>query len=613
MGQTVAAGEKLFNNGQYKEAREVYSKLLSKRSPDPLNNYRYARCCYELNLKEEAIVYFEKSKSISPAAHYYLGNLYFDAYQFDAAVDAYKSFLKVPANVEKQKIAEVNTMLKRAQIAAELIKEVEDIDIIDSIVVNKNNFLRHYNTPPALGTFKQEFLVNNGKRIDKITHENQQKNKRHSSNENNGQMDIYSSYKLSNTWLDPILKSKEINTPANENYPFVMSDDITILYASDGDKSIGGYDIFITRYDTSKNGYSAPENIGMPFNSPYNDYMMVIDEQNKVGWFASDRYQPEGKVMIYKFKLNDRKKIVRRGDDDYIRAAAQLKPYKQLPEAAIPPQQITEKENIIPEVIPEEETIIIIEVPEIIGEGIIQQTPITEVPEDETIIIIEIPEIVGEETIQQAPITKVPEDEAIIIIETPEVIEEEIILQIPTIETVEEDINIQTETPEVVEEEIILQIPTIETVEEGTNVLVETPEVIEKEVILQLPTQPISTIENKSYKNQIEVYIIDTIVYDSASQFKSPKALQLYLELCFLTRDNDAMRGELSSLKSQYIETNNDEERNKLTSEIASLERYVRGQAQHIHEKTIELRYEEIKYIRTTKPKEEFIFDDEDE
>lgn len=29
--------------------------------------------------------------------------------------------------------------------------------------------------------------------------------------------------------------------------------------------------------------------------------MYVIDEFNNLGWFASDRYQPEGKVCVYVF------------------------------------------------------------------------------------------------------------------------------------------------------------------------------------------------------------------------------------------------------------------------------------------------------------------------
>lgn len=46
----------------------------------------------------------------------------------------------------------------------------------------------------------------------------------------------------------------------------------------------------------------------MPFNSPANDYMYAIDEFNNIGWFASDRYQPDNKVCIYVFVPNSSKK-----------------------------------------------------------------------------------------------------------------------------------------------------------------------------------------------------------------------------------------------------------------------------------------------------------------
>ena len=72
---------------------------------------------------------------------------------------------------------------------------------------------------------------------------------------------------------------------------------------------MGGYDIFVTRYHTATDSYLAPENIGMPFNSPYNDYLYAIDEYNNLGWFASDRFQPEGKVCIYLFIPNATKQV----------------------------------------------------------------------------------------------------------------------------------------------------------------------------------------------------------------------------------------------------------------------------------------------------------------
>ena len=71
----------------------------------------------------------------------------------------------------------------------------------------------------------------------------------------------------------------------------------------------GGYDIFITRYNSDDNTYFRPDNIGMPFNSPYNDYMYAVDDFNNLGWFASDRRQPEGKVCIYVFVPNETKDV----------------------------------------------------------------------------------------------------------------------------------------------------------------------------------------------------------------------------------------------------------------------------------------------------------------
>ena len=64
----------------------------------------------------------------------------------------------------------------------------------------------------------------------------------------------------------------------------------------------------------------------MPFNSPANDYMLVIDEFNNLGWFASDRNQPEGKVCIYTFIPNEKNTTLDEElfDTEHLRRRAQL-------------------------------------------------------------------------------------------------------------------------------------------------------------------------------------------------------------------------------------------------------------------------------------------------
>jgi hypothetical protein len=88
---------------------------------------------------------------------------------------------------------------------------------------------------------------------------------------------------------------------AETAYPFMLADGLTFYFAGKGEESIGGYDIFLTRYDARSNSFLKPENIGMPFNSEANDYLFAIDEYARIGYFVSDRRQPEGKVCVYIF------------------------------------------------------------------------------------------------------------------------------------------------------------------------------------------------------------------------------------------------------------------------------------------------------------------------
>ena len=84
----------------------------------------------------------------------------------------------------------------------------------------------------------------------------------------------------------------------------MMSDGITLYYANDGDNTLGGYDIFMTRKGDDGR-FLQPQNIGMPYNSPYDDYMLAIDEVTGAGWWATDRNQIPDSVTIYVFVPND--------------------------------------------------------------------------------------------------------------------------------------------------------------------------------------------------------------------------------------------------------------------------------------------------------------------
>lgn len=183
----------------------------------------------------------------------------------------------------------------------------QQIIIIDSIVTSKEQFLVSIRLSSESGKLMptSSFFHNLGEGCLYI---NEMGNKVYFSQPEDSLQQLFTSDKLGNEWSRP-QKLTGISEGIHEaSYPFMQSDGVTFYFAGKGEESIGGYDIFMTRYDSRNGSFLKPENIGMPFNSEANDYMYAIDETNRIGYFATDRRQPEGMVCIYIFIPTDTRK-----------------------------------------------------------------------------------------------------------------------------------------------------------------------------------------------------------------------------------------------------------------------------------------------------------------
>ena len=183
----------------------------------------------------------------------------------------------------------------------------QQIIIVDSIVVNKDQFLASIRLSSECGQ-----LMNTGaffrNQMQGTLYLNEMGNKVYFSQPDGHQQQLYTSDKLGNEWSKPQPLQGLSEGIDEASYPFMLTDGLTFYFAGKGEESIGGYDIFMTRYDSRSGSFLKPENIGMPFNSEANDYMYAIDEANRIGYFVSDRRQPEGKVCIYIFIPSDTRK-----------------------------------------------------------------------------------------------------------------------------------------------------------------------------------------------------------------------------------------------------------------------------------------------------------------
>ena len=185
----------------------------------------------------------------------------------------------------------------------EMREATQQIIFIDSVVVAKDDFLSIIQLNPESGKLYayDQYFRSEG-HPESYVYINEMGNKCFFSDENaNSQMQLYTLDKLGEEWSDPLALKGIYNGISEANYPFMMTDGTTFYFAAKGKESIGGYDIFVTRADSENGQFLKPENIGMPFNSEANDYMYVIDELSNIGYFVTDRRQPEGKVCVYMF------------------------------------------------------------------------------------------------------------------------------------------------------------------------------------------------------------------------------------------------------------------------------------------------------------------------
>lgn len=239
-----------------------------------------------------------------------LANTRLETAQARELLEAYRSSLKKG----KKTLGPDNSgdLDERIDRTENMLGRVENIEIIDSMVVDADTFFRHYRLSPESGSLNApaDVLPERFTAADPtVVYEPESRREMiWATPDTTGTFRLFSSAALTDgQWERPAMlgsgggsdDSVDLGEGGDANYPFLMPDGITLYFANDGENSIGGLDIFISR--RGDNGFLQPQNLGMPYNSPYDDYMLAIDELTGVGWWATDRNRIPGKVTIYVF------------------------------------------------------------------------------------------------------------------------------------------------------------------------------------------------------------------------------------------------------------------------------------------------------------------------
>lgn len=304
-GVTVDDAISMIRRGDTAEALAALDSIIAAKPKDAAAHLAKGDCLVAMSRDSDAVTaYKNANRHGSNDALLRLADIDIRRYRTDEAeanIESYKSYIKKnPRKKLTDQSAESTERLSRTRA---LLDRVEAVTVIDSLTVDAADFFSHYRLSPEAGTIlppeslpqdlgavspSSAYLTEDNRSIIWV------------SEDNDGNYRLMSSDRLvGGGWDEPAAIGDHLGGGVDANYPFLMPDGVTLYYASDREGGLGGYDIYMTR--RGADGYLQPQNVGMPYNSPYDDYLLAIDEESGLGWWATDRNRIPGKVTIYIF------------------------------------------------------------------------------------------------------------------------------------------------------------------------------------------------------------------------------------------------------------------------------------------------------------------------
>lgn len=307
--QSIEEARVLAEDGQQAEAIDMLRTIVVD---EPKNNeaaLMLGRLLWATGVDNEAVEILEQAhKRGSRDATLELARIAYYRYNLPEARSLLASYRKSLRSGKKVVAEDLSGSLEDEIEKAEgMLDRVQNIEIIDSVDVDADDFFRYYPLSSAAGRIGGPEMLPKGFPADDFTtvEITESGNKMvWSAPDAEGSYRLYWSSPLyGEEWEAPQMMGEDLGDGGDAIYPYLMPDGITLYYSADNEDSLGGYDIFLSRRNDDE--FLQPANVGMPFNSPYNDYLLVIDEFTGAGFFATDRNRHPGKVTIYTFVPQD--------------------------------------------------------------------------------------------------------------------------------------------------------------------------------------------------------------------------------------------------------------------------------------------------------------------
>ena len=313
--ETQKIANDLFEEEKYVEATSYYLRLLALQPRDHNYNYRYGACLLHNAGKAQDVFkylnYAITSDAVDIEANYFLGKAYHFNYQFNDALKFYKIYQTKVGSKPKASF-DVVRQIQMCENGKKLITTITEMLVLDKKEIEKEKFFRIYDLNDIGGnllvTAEFQTRLDEKKKHIPLIHFPENPNviyySSYGESGENGR-DIYVQRRLpTGGWGLPQILKGGVNTKFDEDYPYMHPDGKYLYFSSKGHNSMGGYDVFRCMYNKDTDMFGKAENMDFAVSSPNDDLFYVVDSMNTNAFFASNRESTEGKLHVYKVRVD---------------------------------------------------------------------------------------------------------------------------------------------------------------------------------------------------------------------------------------------------------------------------------------------------------------------
>ena len=313
--ETQKIADELFEDEKYVEATPYYLRLLALEPRDHNFNYRYGACLLHNAGKTQDVFkylnYAITNPNVNFEANYFLGKAFHLNYQFNDAIKYYKIY-QTKAGAKPKPSFDVARQIQMCENGKKLITTITEMMVLDKKEIEKEKFFRIYDLNDIGGnllvTAEFQTKLDEKKNHIPLIHFPENPNviyySSYGDNGVNGK-DIYVQRRLpTGGWGLPQVLKGGVNTKYDEDYPYMHPDGKYLYFSSKGHNSMGGYDVFRCLYDKDTDMFGLAENMDFAVSSPNDDLFYVVDSLNANAFFGSNRESTEGKLHVYKVRVD---------------------------------------------------------------------------------------------------------------------------------------------------------------------------------------------------------------------------------------------------------------------------------------------------------------------